>query len=63
MNSVGEEGIVKVWDLRKGRQAWSLQGHESKIRSINFNKNGELFCTGGNDCKVNMWKSCFDINS
>lgn len=42
-------GTVKVWDLVKRSNIFTSKEHSSTVRSVNFNKDGTLFITGGRD--------------
>lgn len=57
MNSSSYDKTVKVWDLRKGEQIYTLSGHEGATSTVNYSTNGEYFATGAMDAKVILWKS------
>lgn len=59
MNSVSNDGKVKIWDLRKGAALYSLFGHSGGVNSVKFSQAGDFFCTGGEDKSILVWKSNF----
>lgn len=48
-----DDGLVRLWDIRKQDSFSKLHGHEDEITSIEWN-NGDLF-TGGRDGKIVHW--------
>ena len=48
---------MKIWEIRKGHILYTLYGHDNSVNSINFSKEGDLFCSGGDDGIVMLWQS------
>ncbi len=55
--STSNEGVVKVWDLRRGHILYTLYGHEGPTSSGNFSPGGDYFLTGGKDAVILIWTS------
>ena len=51
--------ILKIWDLRYGKLAYTLFGHDGNSTSCTFSNHGDYFATGGSDSLVMLWKSNF----
>jgi WD40 repeat protein len=49
------DNYIKIWDIEKGREIFSVNGHNSPIYSVKFNHNSSLLATASND-KVKIWK-------
>lgn len=50
--SASNDAKLKIWDLRKGKLAYTLYGHNGPTSSCSFSHFGDYFATGGNDCMV-----------
>jgi RNA polymerase sigma factor (sigma-70 family) len=46
-----------VWEVSSGKQLFTLVGHESGIKSIDYSPDGKLLATGGNDKSVRIWNA------
>jgi WD40 repeat protein/serine/threonine protein kinase len=56
--TAGEDGSVRVWDWRIGKELRQLQPPEgSRVRSVAFSPDGKLLATGGWERKVHIWDS------
>jgi centriolar protein POC1 len=62
MASCGEDSKVKIWDLRRGRAAYSLYGHSGAVKSCVFSFAGDYLATGGDDKNLLIWKSNFSVS-
>jgi WD40 repeat protein/serine/threonine protein kinase len=51
----GVDGIVKLWDLRTGQEAFTLRGHTNYIRSVRFSPDGQRLVTASHDGTVRLW--------
>ena len=40
-----------------GQILYTVHGHKGRIRSVNFNVDGDYFCSGGEDSILMVWKS------
>ena len=57
MLSSGNDGLVKIWDLKLGQIIYTLHGHEGPAIGCNFSNCGDFFATGGADSIVMVWQS------
>lgn len=48
-----------MWDLRYGKLAYTLFGHDGSATACAFSYHGDYFATGGSDSLVMLWKSNF----
>ena len=56
--TAGEDGSVRVWDWRIGKELRQLQPPEgSRVRSVAFSPDGKLLAAGGWERKVHIWDS------
>jgi len=60
LTPASNDAKLKIWDLRQGRLAYTLYGHEGSANAVNFSAGGDFFCSGGGDNLVMVWKSNFD---
>lgn len=51
----GYEECATLWDLRQGRAARYLLGHNEAIKAMAFSADGKWLATGGNDQVVVLW--------
>ncbi|MGW2778663.1 protein kinase domain-containing protein [Streptomyces olivaceoviridis] len=54
--SGGEDGTVRLWDVRTGRCLSVLTGHGAKVRSVSFSGDGRFAFSGGEDGAVRWWE-------
>lgn len=55
--SVGNDGIVRVWDINGHNESHiKLRGHEDRISSVVFSPDGELLLTASDDDTLRLWK-------
>ncbi|MEP0855588.1 WD40 repeat domain-containing protein [Trichocoleus sp. DQ-U1] len=48
-------GTVKVWDVKTGQIAQTLQGHRYAVHAIALSPNGQLLASGSSDQTVKLW--------
>ncbi len=53
--SVGEDGMVNLFDIRKGAWQVSLKGHKKATRAVVYDYGEDLFVSGGYDGVVRCW--------
>ncbi|MFF8232204.1 WD40 repeat domain-containing serine/threonine protein kinase [Streptomyces caelestis] len=54
--SGGQDGTVRLWDVRTGRCLSVLEGHGGKVRSVSFSGDGRFAFSGGEDGSVHWWE-------
>jgi WD40 repeat protein len=47
--SAGDDGTVRLWDPRTGRQQASLTGHTGHVCAVAFSPDGSLLASAGDD--------------
>ncbi len=60
LSSDGDEGIIKVWDLKEKNFISRFQGHSLKITSLGFSTDGNLIASASYDQYIKIWG--FDSN-
>ena len=54
--SGGVDSIVRLWDLKVGRERTKFRGHEAPITNIVFSANGKLAASGSWDRTARIWE-------
>ena len=49
------DGTIKLWNVLSGKEIWTFQGHQGKIRSIIFSPDGKIIASGGDDKSIKLW--------
>lgn len=53
--SGGDDGLVKLWDVRVGRQLQELSDHTAAVLAVEFHPHEFLLASGSADRTVNFW--------
>jgi WD40 repeat protein len=54
--AAGEDGSVKVWNIRGGRNATrTLRGHSGPVRAVSFSADGQRLVSAGQDGTIRIW--------
>ena len=49
------QGVVLVWDTKRGRKIAALRGHSERINNVNFSPDGKRIVSGSWDCTARVW--------
>ena len=52
---VGQDKVIKLWDLGSGRRIKSMTGHTSTIYSLEYSRDGSLLASGSADETARIW--------
>jgi WD40 repeat protein len=55
--TAGEDGLVRIWDVARGRLLHALRGHGAAVRSVAFSPRGDVIASGAADGAVRLWTS------
>ncbi len=53
--SGSDDRAVRIWDMRKGRVLYTLEGHESEVISLLWAPDGQKLCSGSIEEVVVLW--------
>jgi WD40 repeat protein len=53
--ALGGAGIIRLWDLKAGREVGQLSGHIGVVRSLAFNPAGDRLASCGSDLTAKVW--------
>src|SRR5262249_54958607 len=53
--SAGADGMVRAWDVTKGKEVRSFKGHKGKAAAVAFSRDGRRLASGGYDGALILW--------
>jgi len=53
--SSGQDGVIKLWDWRKGQVRQTWKAHESHAKAVVFLPDGGHLVSAGDDVRVRLW--------
>jgi tricorn protease-like protein len=54
--SASDDKTLKVWDVEKGRELRTLQGHSDVVRGVALSANGRLVVSASDDKTLKVWE-------
>ncbi|MFM7221192.1 MAG: WD40 repeat domain-containing protein [Nodosilinea sp.] len=54
--SGGDDGKVKLWDVKNKTQTSEILGHDKPVMSVSFSPDGKLLASGSKDYTVRIWQ-------
>jgi WD40 repeat protein/serine/threonine protein kinase len=55
--TAGDDGIVRIWNVRSGRLDRELSGHRGAIYALSFGPNRAELVSGGHDGQLRLWNA------
>jgi WD40 repeat protein len=52
----GDDGAIRLWDLRGGRELYSTVAHAGAVQAVAWSPDGRHLFSGGTDAAVMMWE-------
>ena len=52
-----DRGLVRIWDLERGRVVHVLRGHDGPVYAADLSRDGRFVVTGGDDGTVRIWNA------
>jgi WD40 repeat protein len=49
------DSSVKIWDLEKGRELWTLPDHDEAVKSVAYSPDGRRIVSGAADYAIKLW--------
>ena len=53
--AANQDGVVRIWDVRKRKLVRRLRGHTGWTRGVDWSPNGDLIATSGADGMIRVW--------
>jgi len=53
--TVGDDHLIRIWNVKDGRRSAKLAGHRRWVRCAAFSPDGQTLITAGDDRKVMIW--------
>ncbi len=57
MASIGDDGMIRLWDLAERKQIRSFQAHAGHGYRVFFVQEGKMLASCGEDSSVRLWNS------
>lgn len=55
MTAIGEDKLVRLWDLGSGKRIRTMSGHTEVVNKLEFSQDGNLLASCGMDDTVRLW--------
>ena len=53
--SGSDDGTVRLWDVKTGKQVMCLEGHTGGVRAVAYSPDGKRVVSGSDDTTVRIW--------
>jgi WD40 repeat protein len=53
--AAGADGMVSIWDLRRGKLLHQMRGHSGAVKAVTMTPNGDRVMTAGADHTIRVW--------
>jgi len=48
-------GVIKLWDVKTGKEQATLEGHMNTVKSVAFSPDGKMLASGSCDTTIKLW--------
>jgi WD40 repeat protein/DNA-binding SARP family transcriptional activator len=63
LNTTTGAGVLKLWDIRSGKELLTLTGHRGAVYGVAFSPDGKRVATGSTDITAKVWDISTALNT